>query len=377
MKKINLLVFLAVCVGLISFSTNSYSATLSYPFCFNGNTYYANGYVTRYNSPNGTSEQAVVMEEAFSIDVRSEVDYYFTSRKPNAIMLGHSTTTYNCHGYAWSMRERDKKYWIDSGRISINWNDGSFVSTNESNAERVVYIKNGGYEHSAAKCYTVSGMYESKWGYGPYMRHALGYDPYNDCTSYAYYKHASPSFKTASSMIGGSENKLYKVAYIPADEYVVWSYPSNLLSEVSSTDSTIVIKPKNSTITGDATLLANYYYNSGNFKCSASYYIGVGGPHSRNVSLVVRRSSDGVEVYPSGCGLAPNSYYYAYLSSSASLTNVIWGVDSHLQNLYSDNNSMYFKTDSQGWGMLNIYGTVSSYGQSKKLLGVTLYGGGI
>lgn len=34
-----------------------------------------------------------------------------------------------------------------------------------------------------------------------------------------------------------------------------------------------------------------------------------------------------------------------------------------------------FKTDSQGWGMLEVYGTVSRYGISKRLSGVTLYGG--
>ncbi|MDH6358394.1 M4 family metallopeptidase [Parabacteroides sp. PF5-9] len=171
------------------------------------------------------------------------------------------------------------------------------------------------------------------------------------------------------SMIGGTTSSSYTINYVPANATLSWSYNTNLLTLVSYSANGIVVKPKTSTTVGDATITAKLTY-SGSTK-TVSHYVGVGGPHSMNVQLIVRKSSDGSQVYPSG-GLCPNTYYYATLNpGNTTLTNVNWGASSQLQVSSASNTQLYFRTLSQGWGTLNITAT-TSYGVTKTILGVTL-----
>lgn len=176
------------------------------------------------------------------------------------------------------------------------------------------------------------------------------------------------------AMIGGTASGSYTVNYKPADATLTWSYSSDLLTQVSSSANGIVLKPKTPTTVGDASIIARLTYSNGNVQ-QIYYYVGINGPHWRNVQLVVTKSSDGSEAYPTG-GLCPNTYYYARLSTGGTiLTNVNWGASPELQVLSATNNQLYFRTLSQGWGTLNITAT-TSYGVTKKILGVTLMGGG-
>jgi len=80
--------------------------------------------------------------------------------------------------------------WLYPGSDLLKyWDDGSYVSTTESSASKVLY---GNQDHSAVKS-SVSGKYESKWGSGPKMRHAVGYGPpiYNMSTKVFYKKAGS------------------------------------------------------------------------------------------------------------------------------------------------------------------------------------------
>lgn len=174
-------------------------------------------------------------------------------------------------------------------------------------------------------------------------------------------------------MIGGTANGSFSVNLIPSGSTLSWTYNSDLLTLVSSSAKGIIVKPKTSTTTGDATITAKFTNSNGSVQ-TINHYVGVNGPHYRNVQLVVKKSSDGSEAYPSG-GLCPNTYYYAYLDAGTTLTNVNWGASSQLQVITASNSQLYFKTLSQGYGTLSITAT-TTYGVTKSILGVTLIGGG-
>jgi hypothetical protein len=175
------------------------------------------------------------------------------------------------------------------------------------------------------------------------------------------------------AMVGGTQTGSYTVSNKPANATLTWSYDTNLLTQVSSSANGIVLKAKTATTIGDATVTAKFN-RSGSSEKTASKYVGVNGPHYMNVQLVVTRSSDGGQAYPSG-GLCPNTYYYASLSApGATLTNVNWGASTQLVVLSSSNTQLYFRTLSQGWGTLNITASTTNYGVTKSILGVTLIG---
>jgi hypothetical protein len=174
-------------------------------------------------------------------------------------------------------------------------------------------------------------------------------------------------------MVGGTQTGSYTVSNKPANATLTWIYNTNLLTQVSSSANGIVLRPKTATTVGDATVRATYTYPGGTQK-STFLNVGVNGPHSMNVQLVVQRSSDGAQAYPSG-GLCPDTYYYATLNpGNTTLTNVNWGASSQLQVSSSSNSQLYFRTSSAGWGILNITAK-TVYGVTKSILNVTLTGG--
>ena len=105
------------------------------------------------------------------------LDAYYTLLRPNAIKIGRSSQTYNCHGYAWYMNEghNNTPVWIgilNTQAQYIFWNGGSYNQVDPSVATIISYTEND--NHSATKV-DASGYYISKWGNGPLMRH-LPYD---------------------------------------------------------------------------------------------------------------------------------------------------------------------------------------------------------
>jgi hypothetical protein len=94
---------------------------------------------------------------------------------PNATVLANASARYNCHGYAWCIKEGGPTCWISQNPdLSRYWTDGSYAQTTEASAEKIFYY-NG--DHSAVKSSVVAGKYESKWGQAPLMRHDPTYGP--------------------------------------------------------------------------------------------------------------------------------------------------------------------------------------------------------
>lgn len=114
---------------------------------------------------------------------------YAIQNFPQATFLSTSTRTYNCHFYAWHIADGGSGYyWMNSegnnNNISKYWTDDYYAQTSDTSAPKIFYYDS---DHSAIAS-SVSGMYESKWGEGPRMRHAPGYGPYSNMSNRRYYK---------------------------------------------------------------------------------------------------------------------------------------------------------------------------------------------
>lgn len=320
-------------------------------------------------TPKGSPVYVTSYAEMSNQEISNELSYV-RSTYPNATILGNPTYSYNCHNYAWNMTEGGIAWWMNNTDLHKYWDDFSYVESTFGDFEKLFYYRG---DHSAVVSKQYYGKYESKWGRSCLMRHDIAYGPSSYQMSFRKYYKKNLKID-GPEMIGGSEVNTYSVPYIPHGTALTWSYPNDL-SLVSQSSTSIQLRATNPNQVGDVTVLA-YFVNSGNVNVyTERLYVGLNGVHYNNVDLRVTSSSTGAEVYPSGTGLSPNSYYYANLEGVSACSSIEWEPDSHLQNQYSYGSQMYFSTDSQGWGMLNVYGTVSKYGKRKLIKSATLYGG--
>lgn len=122
-----------------------------------------------------------------SADDIAELNSYAIKTYPNATFISNASATYNCHGYAWSVSDGGKKVWINVGSLSNYWTNDYYSEVTEDKAVKINYYDQES-DHSAIAS-SVPGMYESKWGAGPIMRHAPNYGPYPKMNLRKYYKH--------------------------------------------------------------------------------------------------------------------------------------------------------------------------------------------
>lgn len=113
-------------------------------------------------------------------------------------------------------------------------------------------------------------MYESKWGEGPRMRHAPTYGPPRYIMTNRKYYAKAPVALSGPSMIGGTGSGSFSVNFLVKNATLTWLYDTNLLTLVSSSATGIVVKPKTSTTTGDATITAQFINSSGSVQYQAS-----------------------------------------------------------------------------------------------------------
>lgn len=105
------------------------------------------------------------------------------SFNPNAEVVDNPTHSYNCHSYAWNMSDGGTTCWIEpytslgGPNIEKYWTQDYYGTTSQSYADKAVYFGWGSFPVHSAVLYS-SGTWESKWGYGPVVRHALYNVPY-------------------------------------------------------------------------------------------------------------------------------------------------------------------------------------------------------
>lgn len=339
---------------------------------WNGTAYYAYGYVTSIQTPNLTNVNVIKFEtDAWTSSVKKKIKTYYQNNFPQATFLSEATSTYNCHNYAWNMTEGGDDYWMNDP--SAYMTDWSYVETSSAYAEKIFYYMVPYGYHSAVPS-SVSGMYDSKWGSAPLMRHAPTYGPYSNMNYRKYY--AKPPKISGHNIVTNTVSSTFSLAFAPLNLSINWIFNTSLFTAVgSTTGSSVTIKAKSSTTVGTGTLTAQFKDSGGNIVATSTYAIYANRlPTQSTPSLRVVRSSDGVEVYPSSTGLCPNTFYYAYLSGTSSSYSYNW--DMNHATVYSSSSSQaYFKTDDQGWTFLDIYAVDTPTGVSQNIYGVTLYGG--
>ena len=148
---------------------------------------YADETITVYTKC-GQGVTGLILEEMTPMEIiNANTD--MLSNYPNAVYLASATNAYNCHGYAWNMMDGGPACWInatlDKGQSNLSkyWTSDYYMPTTEAKARKIYYYQS---DHSAVPS-EVPGMYESKWGAGPLMRHAPGYGPYPHMEIREYY----------------------------------------------------------------------------------------------------------------------------------------------------------------------------------------------
>lgn len=176
-------------------------------------------------------------------------------------------------------------------------------------------------------------------------------------------------------IITGTDTKTYLVSP-PSNTSTRWNYDRSVCDSICESDSQLQIKLKNGNSTANLTITATFLNPNQSINSVSTIYVGANGPHWRDCSLRVVRASDGVEIYPiHNDYMEPNTYYYAYFSSSTAPYGMTldWQY-SYIENHdYSTYYTSYFHTNDNGYAVLDIYGKMPSSTIWKKLMGVTLY----
>lgn len=173
--------------------------------------------------------------------------------------LGNSSAQYNCHSYAWHLREgNSNKVWINNAsqqtgncfdqthNIDKYWTDGCFIQVcNEADADKLHYYCG---DHSAVKSTTNPGYYESKWGQLAVVRHTKTGVPYADPTN-------SVNFYASTKITGDVSNlctgtRTFSVKNISGGTYI-WTY-SSTLSVVGATNTNQLTIQRNGSANGAA-----------------------------------------------------------------------------------------------------------------------------
>lgn len=211
--------------------------------------------VTRY-TPNGSPVRAYNNVQEMSLEDKTDWSALVKIYHPLATEINtpSATRSYNCHAYAWHVKEGGDAVWIgyypgQEADEDIYWTDGSYYNLiSEVNAEKISFY-NG--NHSAIQTAT-QGVYISKWGPGPLMQHSRDYGPSEYNMAYRnYYKRPRISGPTQLCT-----QETYTLDYIPTGATVVWSaVPSYLVSIEQSTG--IVTKVYSGKITLTATITLN------------------------------------------------------------------------------------------------------------------------
>lgn len=158
------------------------------------------GYITVYTMMDN-SVIGSILEEYSDAEIAAQ-NNVFTTAYPNATMLAPSSFLYNAPSYTWNMKDGGATCWIDyltpyygGTNLAKYWTNDYYILGTILNCSKITYTDVGHFAVTSS----ISGMYESKWGSGPLMRHAPSYCPYSP-PSKIYYR--APTY---SLTISGDE----------------------------------------------------------------------------------------------------------------------------------------------------------------------------
>jgi hypothetical protein len=137
---------------------------------------------------------------------------FFKSTYPNAQEVSGPSTTYNCHGYVWSVTEGGSRVWIGydyPGATYLFVNDGYVATSSNTPGAKVRYLN---ADHSAIA--ETSDIFVSKWNEYPLYRHNKNYSPFGSSPQLAYYIPFQPVI-TGNNPTALNVNATYSVTAPP------------------------------------------------------------------------------------------------------------------------------------------------------------------
>jgi hypothetical protein len=132
---------------------------------------------TTIYTPKGTAVAALTLISGeYTNQQKLDLKNYWLSYYNDRItFVDEATRTYNCHAYAWHVKEGGNKVWINTPEHNKFWNDNSYVLTTSALGTKVSFAS---ANHSAITT-NQYGILESKWGPSPVFRHSIDDCPYN------------------------------------------------------------------------------------------------------------------------------------------------------------------------------------------------------
>ena len=198
-----------------------------------------------------------------------------TKTRPYAIYVHENgTRTYNCHGYAWNLKEGGNKVWInnlchEAGNLNQYWNDNSYLLLNKNPHKPNMKVFYGSTyqsdDHSAITTENPN-YFISKMGAGVLATHLWNNSPYD---------HSDLKYYARSFIVCSGTPQTITAGNWPSGYY--WDKSSNLTLTSTSTDTTTV--KANSSGAGWVKIKDS----SGATK--ATYDVWVGAPNSANFYL--------------------------------------------------------------------------------------------
>ena len=171
-----------------------------------------------------------------------------------------ATIDYNCHGYAWHMKEGGSKVWIENtdtngtGNVSKYWTDGSYEIYDYSNLPHIDNLKvyygiSGDSDHTAITT-SDPDIFISKMGYGCRVAHYSNHSPYDD-SNLTYYRKAPITGGSNVVCYDGTQFRLTN----PSSSTIYWTVSDPSLFTVTSPGNPTTVSRIGSG-TGSATLTA-------------------------------------------------------------------------------------------------------------------------
>ena len=118
-------------------------------------------------TPNGSPLWVFKEMEFLTDNDKAYLDSLYIADFPNAQILYpsnstySSTSTYNCHGYAWIGNQSGEYYFL--ANPNVFWDDYSYLESTEDDYD-IIYYDGGEEDHSVIKSIYTQGKYISKWG---------------------------------------------------------------------------------------------------------------------------------------------------------------------------------------------------------------------
>lgn len=200
----------------------------------------------------GTPVQVFIVQEMDNDEI-TRLNSKYTALYPNAEYLGSATNSYNCHYYAWAMRDNPQPYWMNyykgtsGANVSLYWTNDEYCSGSSSNYSNIYY---DGNDHSARKS-SVSGKVESKWGKAPLMRHDIGYCPYANGATLKYYRKfdfvgtLTTSYGIGETTVGSVDNYYISNSSVPINRMTYEWVIETAKGDDAVENGTAIIRSKN------------------------------------------------------------------------------------------------------------------------------------